>query len=98
MKVDLEIQEILKNIEKVEYYISWYVQNQSPGRWKSRQRGSGLDFDKISNYIIGDDVRTINWKATAKTGGQVVYKNDYLSKRNVTVYFIVDVTKSMNFG
>ena len=38
------------------------------GRYASRLRGRGLDFEEARPYVIGDDIRNIDWKVTAKTG------------------------------
>ena len=32
-------------------------------------RGQGTEFDSLREYVIGDDVRSIDWRASARTGG-----------------------------
>lgn len=94
-----DIDEIVQKVAKIEYYIKWRSQNYQPGRWRSiTVKGSGSEFHKVVEYIFGDDPRTINWNATSKTGGQIVLKNEYLDKKDITIYIVVDVSNSMNFG
>ena len=42
------------------------------GRHASRLRGRGLNFEEMRNYLPGDDIRSIDWKATARTGSPYV--------------------------
>lgn len=58
-----------------------------------RRLGHSLEFEKIKDYVPGDDVRTINWKATARTGNTMV--NTYTDARQQQVYCIIDKGRSM---
>jgi uncharacterized protein (DUF58 family) len=89
---------ILEKIGQVDYFIDWYTLNHGPGVWNSRHIGPGYEFEKISEYLVGDDTKTINWRATARTGGMVTLKNTYLDLKNITIYVLADVSNSMNFG
>jgi len=60
---------------------------------KVRRLGHSLEFEKIKEYVAGDDVRTINWKATARTGGTMV--NTYTDARQQQVYCIIDKGRAM---
>jgi uncharacterized protein (DUF58 family) len=42
------------------------------GRAAARTRGEGTEFDSLRDYVFGDDVRAIDWRATARRGGVVV--------------------------
>jgi len=88
--------DILEKIEKVDYYIRWLSRNLSPGKWKSNTLGFSLEFEKISEYVPGDDIRGINWKASSRSDRTL--KNDYLSTKNINVFLVVDNSKSMMFG
>ncbi len=55
---------------------------------KIRRIGHTMEFEKIKDYVPGDDFRTVNWKATAKTGKLMV--NQYQDERSQPVYCIVD--------
>jgi uncharacterized protein (DUF58 family) len=68
------------------------------GCWQSGVRGAGLAFDQITAYLPGDDVRRINWAATARHGGQRVFKNAFLEERDSGVVVLADLSGSMAFG
>ena len=66
------------------------------GRHTSRMRGRGLDFEEIRNYQPGDDVRSIDWKVTARRGEPHV--RVYTEERDRPVLLLVDQRMSMFFG
>ncbi len=63
------------------------------GMKKIRRIGHTMEFEQIKNYIPGDDVRTINWKATAKRGELMV--NQYQDERSQPIYSIIDLGRVM---
>ena len=63
------------------------------GLKKIRRIGHTLEFEQIKNYITGDDVRTINWKATAKRSQLMV--NQYQDEKSQPIYSIIDLGRSM---
>lgn len=66
------------------------------GRHASRLRGRGLAFEELRQYAQGDDVRTIDWKATARLRSPHV--RVYNEERERPVLIIVDQRQSMFFG
>ena len=58
------------------------------GLKKIRRIGHTMEFEQIKNYVAGDDVRTINWKATAKRAQLMV--NQYQDEKSQPIYSIVD--------
>ncbi|MGM9476778.1 DUF58 domain-containing protein [Pedobacter sp. GSP4] len=60
---------------------------------KIRKIGHSTEFDQIKNYVGGDDIRTINWKATARKGGLMV--NTYTDEKSQNVYCIIDKSRIM---
>ena len=66
------------------------------GRHASRLRGRGLNFEELRNYMPGDDVRTIDWKVTARTGEP--YVRVYTEERDRATLLLVDQRMSMFFG
>jgi uncharacterized protein (DUF58 family) len=66
------------------------------GRNASRLRGRGLSFEELRNYLPGDDIRTIDWKVTARTGSP--YVRVYTEERDRPSYLAVDQRMSMFFG
>ncbi|AMC10392.1 cell division protein FtsB [Lutibacter profundi] len=63
------------------------------GLKKIRRIGHTLEFEQIKNYITGDDVRTINWKATAKRSQLMV--NQYQDEKSQPIYSIIDLGRVM---
>lgn len=92
------MKEILKKLEKVDYYINWRSNQLRPGVWKSIYRGSGMEFDKITRYDFGEDPRWINWAATARSTGLKVMKNSFLEEKELQVVIVADLSQSMEFG
>ncbi|MET2984991.1 DUF58 domain-containing protein [Aureibaculum conchae] len=63
------------------------------GLKKIRRIGHTMEFEQIKNYVTGDDVRTINWKATAKRGQLMV--NQYQDEKSQPIYSIIDTGRVM---
>jgi uncharacterized protein (DUF58 family) len=66
------------------------------GRHSSRMRGRGLNFEELRGYLPGDDVRTIDWKVTART--REPHVRVYTEERDRPGLLIVDQRASMFFG
>ncbi|NJY62415.1 DUF58 domain-containing protein [Salinimicrobium sp. CDJ15-81-2] len=64
-----------------------------PGLKKIRKIGHTMEFEQIRDYVLGDDVRSINWKATAKQGDLMV--NQYQDERSQPVYSVIDTGRTM---
>lgn len=63
------------------------------GLKRIRRIGHTMEFEQIKNYVSGDDVRTINWKATAKKAELMV--NQYQDEKSQPIYSIIDVGRVM---
>jgi uncharacterized protein (DUF58 family) len=66
------------------------------GGYTSVFKGRGIEFDEVREYMPGDDVRTIDWNVTARTGRPYVKR--YVEERELTVIFLVDLSASGAFG
>jgi uncharacterized protein (DUF58 family) len=66
------------------------------GRYASRLRGRGLNFEELRHYLPGDDIRTIDWKVTARTRSPHV--RVYTEEKDRSVLLIVDQRMNMFFG
>lgn len=66
------------------------------GRHASRVRGRGLNFEELRNYEAGDDIRNVDWKATARTGSPQV--RVYNEERDRPVWLLVNQRQCMFFG
>ena len=72
------------------------VQSLLAGRHASRLRGRGLDFEEVRHYQPGDDIRQIDWKATART--RKTHSRVYTEERERSVLLVVDQRITMFFG
>ncbi|MEP6712625.1 MAG: DUF58 domain-containing protein [Ferruginibacter sp.] len=63
------------------------------GNRRMRKIGQSMEFEQIKDYVNGDDIRTINWKATARKGSLMV--NNYVDEKSQQVYCIIDKGRLM---
>lgn len=66
---------------------------QETGVKRMRKLGQSMEFEQIKEYVIGDDYRTINWKATARKGDLMV--NNYTDERSQQIYCVVNKGRVM---
>jgi len=66
------------------------------GDYRSLFYGYGVDFADLREYQPGDDVRTIDWNVTARMN--TPYIRQYVPEREITAWFLLDLTPSMDFG
>ncbi|MFT5904599.1 MAG: hypothetical protein ACI9E1_000184 [Cryomorphaceae bacterium] len=66
------------------------------GKHASKLRGRGLNFEELRGYLPGDDIRTMDWKATLRTRKPIV--RAYSEERDRPAYIVVDQRRSMFFG
>ena len=79
----------MKNFE----FLMFNRQTQQRGIKKLRRLGHNNEFEQIKPYVQGDDIRTINWKATSRTSQLMV--NQYQEQRSQSVYAIIDKSRPM---
>ena len=72
---------------------SFNTSSTSFGTRKVRRIGHSLEFEQIKEYVSGDDIRTLNWKATAKRNHLMV--NQYVEEKSQSVYAIIDKGRTM---
>jgi len=70
--------------------------SQLAGPVKSNFRGRGIDFEEVRSYQPGDDIRTIDWRVTARTGS--AHTKLFREERERPVLVVVDQRNSMFFG
>jgi uncharacterized protein (DUF58 family) len=66
------------------------------GRYTSRFRGRGLDFEESRPYVLGDDIRNIDWSVTAKTGK--THTKVFTEEKEKPAFIFVDQSSTMGFG
>jgi uncharacterized protein (DUF58 family) len=70
------------------------AERNSEGIKKVRKRGHGLEFSDIKHYSLGDDPRTINWKATSRK--QELMVNNYQVEKSQQVYAVINNSRVMH--
>ena len=88
--------ELVKKIRYIQIYTSKAVNDVLAGEYHSVFKGQGMEFDEVRAYQPGDDIRTIDWNVTARTGHPYVKR--YVEEREITVFFLVDLSASGGFG
>jgi uncharacterized protein (DUF58 family) len=89
-------QELIARIRQIQIYTSRMVNASFAGEYESVFKGRGMQFDEVREYVPGDDVRTIDWNVTARTGK--AYIKRFVEERELTVMFAVDLSASGLFG
>ena len=77
---------------KYELLSNAIIQNEGGSR-RMRKIGQSMEFEQIKEYVTGDDIRTLNWKASARKGGLMV--NNFMDERSQQVYCIIDKGRLM---
>lgn len=90
------VAEIIRKVQQIQIVANRTVNDLFAGQYKSVFRGRGMEFDEVRQYQPGDDIRTIDWNVTARTGDCFVKR--YCEERELTVLFLVDVSASGIFG
>jgi uncharacterized protein (DUF58 family) len=90
------LQEILRQVRRVELRTRGLVTSRFSGEYHSVFKGQGIEFVEVREYMPGDDVRTIDWNVSARTGGVFVKK--YVEERELTVLLAVDLSGSQRWG
>lgn len=88
--------EILATVRRIEIRTRRLVDEVFSGEYHSVFKGMGMEFREVREYVAGDDVRTIDWNVTARTGDPFVKL--FEEERELTVMLVVDMSRSGWFG
>ncbi len=88
--------ELIKKIRRIEIRTRRLVNDSFAGEYHAIFKGRGMEFDEVRMYQPGDEVRTIDWNVTARTGE--VFVKRYVEERELTVMLVVDASASGYFG
>ena len=88
--------EILKEVRRIEISTRGLVNEVFSGEYHSVFKGRGMSFAEVREYQYGDDIRSIDWNVTARTGAPFV--KVFEEERELTVMLLVDVSASGDFG
>lgn len=72
------------------------IQSKLAGTYLAKSKGRGMEFDEVRHYQNGDDVRTIDWRVTARTGK--VHTKLFREEKERPVFILTDLGSSMRFG
>jgi uncharacterized protein (DUF58 family) len=88
--------DLMNKIRRIEIRTRRLVNDSFGGDYHSVFKGRGMEFDEVRPYQIGDEIRTIDWNVTARTGEPYVKR--FVEERELTVMLVVDASASGNFG
>ncbi len=88
--------EILKQVRRIELSTRGLVNDVLSGEYHSVFKGRGMNFAEVREYQYGDDIRTIDWNVTARSGSPFVKIHE--EERELTVMLVVDLSASGEFG
>lgn len=88
--------EVLRKVRHIEIRTTRLVNDLFGGEYQSVFKGQGIEFADVREYVPGDDIRTIDWNVTARSGQPFVKK--FVEERELTVFFVVDMSGSQYFG
>ncbi|MBN2735836.1 MAG: DUF58 domain-containing protein [Spirochaetales bacterium] len=88
--------ELAKKIRYIQIYTNKAVNNVFAGEYESAFKGHGMEFEDVREYQPGDEVRSIDWNVTARTGRPFIKR--FVEERELTVIFLVDLSASGTFG
>ena len=88
--------EILQKVRHIEIRTKGLVNDLFGGEYHSVFKGRGMTFSEVREYIPGDDIRMIDWNVTARCNTPFIKILE--EERELTVYLLVDVSRSGHFG
>lgn len=88
--------DIHRKIKNIEIYTRRLLNGLLVGDSRSAVKGTGFEFDQIREYQFGDDIRFIDWNASARMNTLLV--KQYIEERSRVIYLVVDVSKSRLFN
>ncbi len=92
----LNTAQILKKVKEIEIKTGKLVSESFSGQYLSVFKGKGIEFAEVREYIVGDDIRTIDWNITARTSK--VYVKKFNEERELTILVATDISSSLFFG
>jgi uncharacterized protein (DUF58 family) len=93
---EARVSEIMDRVRRMDIRTSRLVDDHLAGSYASVFKGRGMDFDRVRNYVPGDDVRVIDWNVTARTGEPFIKL--FTEERELTILLVIDVSASSDFG
>jgi uncharacterized protein (DUF58 family) len=89
-------EELMRRIRRIEIYSDHLANDMFAGQYESAFRGRGVEFAEVRQYHPGDDVRTIDWRVSARAGS--LHVKQFVEERELTVMLVVDASASVHYG
>ena len=83
-------------LQRLDWTVIRRLDGQLQGDYRTLFRGQGVDFADLREYRWGDDVRAIDWNVTARM--DTPYIREYVEDRDITAWFLLDLSPSVDFG
>lgn len=91
-----DLRELLARVREIEIRSRRLADSVMAGQYRTAFRGTGIEFEEVREYASGDDVRSIDWNVTARSGKLFVKK--YREERERNVLLAIDISASQFFG
>ncbi len=87
---------LVRRVRDLEILSARLIRAGFAGDYHSAFHGRGIEFSQVREYQPGDDIRTIDWNVTARSG--IPHVKQFIEERDLTILIAVDVSGSMSFG
>jgi len=87
---------LLRQLDKLDVVSRKLLSGKLQGERRSKQRGQSVEFADFRNYVVGDDLRRIDWNLYARL--DKLFLRLFLEEQDLTVTLLIDATASMNYG
>jgi len=88
--------EVLKQIRRLQLKARRAVDTSFGGEYHSIFKGTGIAFEELREYHPGDDIRSIDWNVTARTG--IPFIKRFIEERELSILLVIDCSGSQQFG
>ena len=88
--------EVLENVRRLEIGTKGLVNEIFSGEYHTVFKGRGMEFSEVREYVPGDDIRSIDWNVSARTGSPFV--KVFSEERELSMMLVVDMSRSGTFG
>ncbi len=88
--------ELMARVRQIQIRTHGLLSSVLQGAYRSSFRGTGIEFEEVRPYQPGDEVRSIDWNVTARTGAPHI--KTYVEERQLVLQLLVDTSRSMDFG
>jgi len=88
--------EVLKKIKRIHIRSSRMADTMMAGHYRSVFKGAGMEFEEVREYSPGDEIRSIDWKVSARMGHPFI--KQFREEREMVVMLLIDMSRSGFFG